>query len=132
VYRESEYATRMYADHRWTEYPEEYVRRSLARALFERGGVEQATGGSAPVLEIELIAFEEVRRARARFGRVQLGYRLRDDRRVIAAGVVTREREAEPGAGLDPVVAAIAVAMGDATDAVAAEVRARLAPREPG
>ena len=71
-------------------------------------------------LDVDVLSFEESRRAGRRFGRVVLGYQLRDDRRVIAHGTVEIERAAGPR--IEGVVAAI----GDALDAAAAELARRL------
>lgn len=72
AYHESERELGFYERLRWTERPETYLRRVLARELFERRGLTQVTSGAAPVLEVELTDFSEYRapqhaaRARAR------------------------------------------------------------------
>jgi cholesterol transport system auxiliary component len=48
---------------RWTERPEEYVRRALASVLFEERGMTRVVSGGAPTIELELVAFEELRRS---------------------------------------------------------------------
>lgn len=50
-----------YADRRWTEIPEEYLRRALERELFETRGLRRVVTGAAPTLEVELLAFEEIK-----------------------------------------------------------------------
>jgi cholesterol transport system auxiliary component len=50
-----------YSDRRWTEIPEEYMRRALERELFERRGVQRVIVGTAPTLDVEVTAFEELR-----------------------------------------------------------------------
>ncbi|MEN9581515.1 MAG: hypothetical protein RJA70_4524 [Pseudomonadota bacterium] len=50
-----------YTDRRWTEIPEEYLRRALERELFEVRGVQRVMSSAAPTLDVELLAFEEVR-----------------------------------------------------------------------
>src|SRR5579859_2713520 len=60
VFRNSAYEVGYYEERRWTEKPEAYVRRALARALFDRRGIHQVISGPAPTLEVEVTAFEEV------------------------------------------------------------------------
>src|SRR4029077_4048150 len=61
VYRDSDHELGYYEDRRWTERPETYLRRALARALFEERGLLRVVSGGAPTLEVELVAFEEIR-----------------------------------------------------------------------
>jgi len=128
VHRESAVELDLYETLRWTENPEDYVRRSLSRALFDDGQLEEVVGGAALTLDVEVIAFEEIRRENRHFGRVQLGYRLHDERLVLANGVVTVERDAS-SAAIEPVVAAIGSAMDAATSELAKNVVTRLRSR---
>ena len=128
VHRESAVELDPYETLLWTENPEDYVRRSLSRALFEDGQLEEVVGGAALTLDVEVIAFEEIRRDSRHLGRVQLGYRLHDERVVLASGVVTVERDAS-GASIEPVVAAIGAAMDAATAELAKNVVTRLRSR---
>ncbi len=121
VHRDSEVELVPYETMRWSDEPETYVRRALVRALFDTRAFEQAVGDPAQTLDVDVLSFEEARRGDRRFGRVVLGYQLRDDRRVVAHGTVEIERAA--GAGIEGVVAAI----GDALDAAAAELAKRVA-----
>jgi len=122
VHRDSDVELGTYDALRWSDRPEAYVRRALERALFDTHRFDQAVGGgTAPTLDVDVVAFEEVRRGTRRFGRVVLDYELRDDRRVLAHGTVATEREAAPR--IDAVVAAI----GDALDASCAELARRIA-----
>jgi cholesterol transport system auxiliary component len=66
---------------RWTEPPEQYLKRRLARVLFEERGLRQVVGGGGPTLEVQLTAFEEIRVPR-RMARVQVIARLHDERLV--------------------------------------------------
>jgi hypothetical protein len=72
-------------DLRWTELPEVYLRRALARALFEERGVTESRGGA--VLDVELIAFEEV--AQPPGARFQALLTLRGDRKSLLIETVT-------------------------------------------
>src|SRR5258706_12526192 len=78
VVRSSPYEVGYYEGRRWTEKPESYVRRALARALFDRRGVRQITYGAGTTLDVDLIAFEEVLKPE-HVGRVELTYSLSDD-----------------------------------------------------
>jgi cholesterol transport system auxiliary component len=120
VHRASNVEVALYETRLWTERPEQYVRRALERALFERRGLEEAIGGPATTLDVELIAFEEVRAPR-HAGRVQLRYRLRDDRSVLDSGVVAVERGVA-GPAFAAVVAAIGAALTEATSRLADRV----------
>jgi cholesterol transport system auxiliary component len=120
LHRDTEVELGRYETLRWTDRPEAYVRRALERALFDSHRFAQAVGGDAPTLDVDVLAFEEVRRGARRFGRVVLAYDLRDEQRVLAHGTVAIEREAAPN--IDAVVAAI----GDALDAATAELARRL------
>jgi cholesterol transport system auxiliary component len=106
---------------RWTEHPDEYVRRALSRSLFDERGVEQVVVGDAATLNVEVTAFEHVVRNGRHFGRVQLRYTIEGDRDVLDDGVATVEREAR-GADITLVVAAI----GAALDAASADVADRV------
>jgi ABC-type uncharacterized transport system auxiliary subunit len=124
VHRDSPQSVDPYEALRWTEAPREYVRRALTRALFDTGALAQVLGGAAPVLDVQVIAFEEVVRPGGHAGRVQLSYLLHDDQVVIARGTVTAERPARRS-DMDGVVLAIGAAM----DAASAELAGRIVPR---
>lgn len=128
VHRESAVELDTYATLRWTENPEDYVRRSLSRALFADGQLEEVVGGPAPTLDVEVVVFEEARRESRHIGRVQLGYQLHDERSVLASGVVTMERDVV-GEGIEPVVLAIGAAMEAATSVLAKTVVPQLRGR---
>ena len=127
VHRESPVEVGVYETLRWTESPDAYVRRALVRDLFERHPIEQVLGGPAPVLDVELLAFEVLHQDKSWAGRVQLRYRLHDERSVLASGVVTTLQPAADDS-FDGAVAAVGQAMNAATAKVAAEVASRLSP----
>ena len=79
VFRDSAHELAYYEDRRWTERPEAYLRRALARALFEERGLVRVVLGSAPTLDAELVAFEEIRTPERR-AHVQVIVTLDDDR----------------------------------------------------
>jgi uncharacterized lipoprotein YmbA len=116
VYRLSSYEVRTYENLRWTEYPADYLQRSVARTLFDSGRfVQDRASPSCPSLDIDLLGFEEVRRDDTRAGRVQLAYRVHDGPQVIASDLVTVEVVAKAGGGADAIVAAISAALEQAT-----------------
>jgi cholesterol transport system auxiliary component len=130
VFRVSDRELGDYDDWRWTENPEEYLRRSVERALFTEHGLSRVIAGEAPTLDVELVAFEEVRHGERRAGRVDVVYWLRGNRTVIAHGEATSEKAARSAAPED-VVAAIAEALEDVTEQVSIAVVARLPEGRP-
>jgi cholesterol transport system auxiliary component len=50
-----------YDDRRWTERPEDYLRRALARGLFEERAITSLVTGVGPSLDVELLDFSELR-----------------------------------------------------------------------
>lgn len=121
VFRASAVEVGEYEQFRWTEKPEEFVRRALLRSLFEDRGLTQAVGGVTPTVDVELLAFEEVRHGDKRAARVSVNYALRDDRVVVAAHTVTVEREAG-ASDMDRVVEAMSSALDEASTIVADEI----------
>lgn len=105
---------------RWTESPDAYARRALVRALFARP-LEQAVGGPALVLDVEVVGFEEVVLDATRAGRVVLRYELHTTQQVLARG----EAAADRAAG-DATIDAVIVAIGDALAAASAQVADRV------
>lgn len=127
VFRSSAVEIGEYPHFRWTEKPEEYVRRALLQALFEERGITQAVGGAVPTLDVEVLAFEEVRRGDQRAARVEIGYAVRDDRVVIAAHTVVVERPAPGGPEeMEPVIEALSAALAEASSTIASEIAAAL------
>ncbi|HEU0034537.1 MAG TPA: ABC-type transport auxiliary lipoprotein family protein [Kofleriaceae bacterium] len=115
---------------RWTEPPDRYVRRALVRTLFDDQPLAQAVGGAQPILDIEVLAFEEVPRRDGHRGRVVLRYELHDDRDMLAAGTVAVERRAK-SADISDVVAAIGQALDEAAQRIAIRVAADVATPVP-
>ena len=126
VRRESPVEVANYETLRWTETPADYVERSLLRALFDGGRFQQVVSGPALALEVDVIAFEDARRDRQRVGRVQLAYRLHDERSVLTSGIVAVERDAAAD-NIESVVVAIGAAMDGATAEIAERVARQLA-----
>jgi ABC-type uncharacterized transport system auxiliary subunit len=116
-----------YDDDRWTESPEIYLRRSLERTLFEEERVARGYAGPIPVLDVELVAFEEVRRGDAVSGRVEIAFVLHDERDVLASGRFAFERPAASAAMRDA-ASAIGAALEASTTRLAEIVEKRVAP----
>jgi cholesterol transport system auxiliary component len=114
AFRDKSFEIGYYEELRWTEKPEAYLRRALVRALFEKRGVRQVISGSAPTLDVDIDAFEEIRAPR-HVARMQLTWVLRDDERVQLQETFTIERPIESSPGSKP--GAIAAALAEAFDA---------------
>jgi cholesterol transport system auxiliary component len=130
AYRDAAFELGYYEEWRWTERPETFVRRELGRSLFEQHGMQRVLGGAAPTLDVEVIAFDDLRLKGGRAARVQLKVILFEDRGVLYEETVTIER---PVAGAKPaiedVVAAMAAALDAAADQVTVKVQSTLAAR---
>lgn len=128
AYRDAAYERGYYEDFRWTERPETYVRRELGRSLFEGHGVHRALHGEAPTLDVEVVAFDELRLKTGRAARVELHVILHGNRGVLYEDTVTIERTAQgEKRSIEPVVAALAAALDAVADRVALRVHDALA-----
>lgn len=123
TYRNSAYELGYYEDLRWTERPEAYVRRELARALFERHAMRRVLTGAAPTLEVELIAFDEVRLKATPVARIQLKVILYEGEGVRFENTLTIDR---PVAGDKPTIEDVVAAMATALDAACEQVALRV------
>jgi cholesterol transport system auxiliary component len=117
MYRASPYELGEYEDFRWTDEPEAYVRRALVRALYAEPRMRPSSGTPEPTLDVELIAFEEVRRPDGRSGAVEMTYTLSEGGDVIIAGRRRVERLAS-----SPKIEAVIAAISAALDAAAEEI----------
>jgi cholesterol transport system auxiliary component len=125
VYREQGHELGYYTGLRWTESPDEYVRRGLGEALFEDKGIVRVLSGPAPTLQVELVEFEELKAPR-HVGRVVMSVSLFDERteryrRTFVAEQKIAEED-DPAAA----VAALSQALFTAVDEIAGEVVAQL------
>ena len=126
VYRSSSVELGMYDDKRWTERPDEYVRRAISASLFDAQRASQSLGGAAPILDLELLAFEEiVQKDKPHRGCVSVRYSLHDEQRVLVSDVVTVELDAG-SADTDKVVRAISEALSQVSERIAERVSVRL------
>jgi cholesterol transport system auxiliary component len=118
VYRASNEEISFYEDRRWTEQPENYLRRALARALFEDAGLRQVVSGAGPTLEAEMTAFEEVRGPKP-FVRVSITVVLHDDSVSRLRHTFTVDKPLEGGQAADQIVQALAFVLRQVTDDIA-------------
>jgi cholesterol transport system auxiliary component len=126
VYRESAYELGYYQERRWTEAPEEYLKRRLSRALFEERGLRRVVGGPAATLDVDLVAFEEIR-APKRVGRVQVTVRFWDQYVVRWEETLTVD-EPLGAASADAAVEALGAALRAVVDRIADRVVSELSP----
>jgi cholesterol transport system auxiliary component len=123
-----------YDSRRWTERPEQYVRRALDRALFEGGAFQRALGDGAPSLEVDVLDFQEITGPMTHAARVALRVVLSTDRVLLERTVAVSRAAA--GTTFDSFVAAMAQALDAASREVARSVGEALAlhapAREPG
>jgi hypothetical protein len=131
MYRASEFEVGFHDELRWTEKPEVYLRRALSRVLYEGHGLQSVVRGAAPVLEVELLEFEEVR-SPAHVSRVKVAWSLGDERVVWAQQTFAVERAIAPssaGAEGAAIVLAISGALQEAVETIGTQVSAELARR---
>jgi cholesterol transport system auxiliary component len=127
-YRISAAEVGFYDDRRWTELPESYLRRALERELFQQRGLTRVVSGVAPVLDVELTAFEELRRQPQKV-RVTLTFSLRDERRSLLERSLELEESVASEGGDEPqrVAQALTTTLAVAVRTVGADVVQRLA-----
>jgi len=113
-------------DRRWSERPEEYLRRALEGELFERAGVRRVLAGAATTLDVELTAFEEVRDPTPHV-RLALTFRLHDDRQVSLERSLLVERPLVADGDKDH-AQRVATALGQALAQATADVGAEVVP----
>lgn len=127
-YRVSAAEVGFYEDRRWTELPEAYLRRALEQELFEQRKLTRVVTGAAPVLDVELTAFEELRQKPAKV-RVTLTFSLRDERRSLLEHSLELEQKVTEQSGADAqqrVAQALADTLAQSVQLVGNEVVKRL------
>jgi cholesterol transport system auxiliary component len=110
AFRNGRHELEYYEEQRWTEKPQEYLRRALARSLFQERGVTRAFSGIALTLDVELVEFEELRGPEPKV-RLQAVASLHDERRSVFEETFVVER---------PIAGAQAKQLVDHTEATAA------------
>ena len=128
AYRDDGVEVGYYDDLRWTEKPEAYLRRALARSFFEEHGLKQIVAGFGPTLEVELSTFDELRGAKPAV-RVEMTWLLRDEQVVsiqrsfvIERPLATSKGEAAPA----DVATALSGALDEGVQRIVTEVSAAL------
>jgi cholesterol transport system auxiliary component len=128
VFRDSNYELGFYEERRWTERPEAYLRRAVARALFEDRGVRRVVSGVGPALDVELSELAELKSPP--LVRVRATYILYDERLVRRQATLTVERPIPSAAtakeSAETAARAMADAFGDAVNQIADRVVADL------
>ncbi len=128
AYRDANVEVGYYDDLRWTEKPESYLRRALARAFFEDHGLKQIVSGFGPTVEVELSAFDELRGPKPGV-RVEMTWLLRDEQVVsvqqsfvIERPLATTKGEAAPA----DVATALSAALDEGVQRIVAQVTTAL------
>lgn len=127
AYRTSDHEIRYYENRRWTDRPDAYLHRALARSLFERHGLTRVMSGTAPILQVELTAFEEITQVPHRV-RVEVTMLLYDQE---SSGLQQTLRVEENVAAADPeqTPEAVVEALSEALLRVVEQVAQRSAER---
>jgi cholesterol transport system auxiliary component len=98
-------------DQRWTEKPEQYLRRGLERALFQERGLTRAYTGRVPTLDVELVELAEVEGAPSK-ARVRALLHLHDERRGLCDQAFEAEQPiAQSSQDVTQAVAALSTAL---------------------
>jgi cholesterol transport system auxiliary component len=130
AFRDAAYELGFYEELRWTERPETYVRRELGRTLFEEHGMHRVFNGMAPTVDVEVIAFDDLRLKTGRAARVQLKAMLSDATGVLWEDTLTVDRPVTTEKPkIEDVVAAMASALDAAAEQVTMKVQAALVAR---
>lgn len=124
AYRTTAHEVGYYEERRWTERPDVFVKRALERRLFESGAFEHVVSGEAPTLEVEVLAFGEVRGDQPH-AEVKLRVMLHDDRVVRYEETVAVDRNYDAtakGKNAEALAGAVATALATATDRIAQSI----------
>lgn len=128
VYHDNDFELGYHEDLRWSERPEVYAERAISRALFERRANKRVLGASAPTLEVEVSAFQEVRASDGHYAFVQLEARVSEVNEVIWQSTINA-REPIAGSRIEAVVAAMAAGLETAAESLAQGVCGALSAR---
>jgi cholesterol transport system auxiliary component len=127
VVADGAYRVRYYDSRRWTERPENYLRRALSHALFEEGGFRRAMSGDAPTLDVELLTFEEVEMPAGHSARIVLRLIVSTNQVLVQDTIAVSQPVV--GGRFDDVVAAMGRALDETSDEVARRVGLALSCR---
>ncbi|HEY4118243.1 MAG TPA: ABC-type transport auxiliary lipoprotein family protein [Byssovorax sp.] len=131
AHRDAAHEVGFYDERRWTARPEGFARRRLERALFEERGLTHVVSGDAPILDVDVVSFEELRLPDRHGVRVELHVTLSDGRRVLYEGTEAVERPLAQGADIGAIVTELSRALEVASIDVARRVSAALRDRAP-
>ena len=123
--RRSRYEVGYYETRRWTESPDNYLRRALVRVLFDERRCRRVLSGYGPTLDARLVAFEEQKGAPSR-ARVQVRVILREAGAMVFEGTFDATRPCNGGDGNAPCDGFVA-ASSEALDGGVAHVAQRVA-----
>lgn len=128
AWRDSPLEVGFYDNSRWTERPEAFVARALNRALFGSGRLRHVLAGPAPVLDVRVLAFEEIRPQNGgpRMARVALAVLLHDDRTALLERRFAQEVVVQ-GGQVEQFVQGLSLAMQQVVEQVTEQVVATLA-----
>ncbi len=118
------YEVGYYDSRRWTDRPEQYVRRALGTALFEKGAFRRALGAAAPSLDVDVVEFEEVKGPMTHAARVTLRIILSTDLVLLERTLTVTEPAGD--STFEAFVAAMAQALQASATEVASAVGAKL------
>jgi cholesterol transport system auxiliary component len=124
AFRRSPHEVGFYETRRWSESPDNYLRRALERRLFDEQRCERILSGGGLTLDARLIAFEE-QRGRPHQARVAVHVVLHDEQGVAAETTFEAARPfpaGESDAAFEAFVAAVAQALDDVVGDVVALV----------
>jgi len=124
VYRESAHEIGYYREVRWTEPPELFLKRQLARVLFEERGIQHVVGGAEKTLVVKLTAFDEIRYGQ-HLARAQVVVKLHDEHLVLWEETLTVDRPVVEAKSGDLAVATVQ-ALGEAMQAVVDQIADRV------
>jgi cholesterol transport system auxiliary component len=113
AFRRSRFEVGYYETRRWTESPDNYLRRALERALFDERRCRRVLSGAGPTLDARLLSFEELQGATHQ-ARVRVRVTLREAAAVISERTFEAVRPFRGGGGdaaFDEFVAAISQAL---------------------
>lgn len=125
VFRDSPVELGFHELSRWSERPDAYVRRGMSRALFEERGVEQVLSGASHVVDVDLLALDEITGKDAKV-RVTLAFSLHDDVHVALENTITVEKPIAKSGDMPSAVEAFRDALREALAKSADQITAKL------
>ena len=131
VHRDETREVTYYDELRWTEKPEDYLRRAIGRALFEVEGMRELVGRPGATLEIVLDAFDELRAPR-HVAHVEVTWLVRDEQAVrlqhsfsVERPIADVKQTKRPNAIAEAMADALAEAVSTIADGVVNEMSGR-------